>query len=382
MKNFYVLILVAFALAACKKNNISVDKTQLNIAGVNGSTAEFTITTNTPWTLSVSDKWIQLSQASGRGDATITVTCRENIENAERHGIITLWEDNRNIYITITVVQSTYGFPALNVYFGTSSGFYYSNNGGRSWTSQGVYGKSVMSLEKTPLGIFAGTSGGLYYTADNVLWQYVRFADTIVTSLDYHNNMFFAATNYGLFKSVNGGTQWQPTTITDHLNTVSVYNTKVVAGGNSVFYRSDDGGANWSGPLLNKYNISGGISNAALYSGTLGGLYKSTDNGCGWTHLSVSGECTAIIVSPGDSVYLGTLIPFSANSGFRKSYDGGATWGDLKLNGYNVISLAKKGSYLYAGTSSYGLFISDNDGESWSKTNVQNLDIYSILVTD
>jgi len=84
---------------------LTVDPTTLNLGQESGSNANFAITSNTNWTISVSDTWLNVSLVSGSGDETITVTAiSTNTSNDTRTAIVTI--SAGELIRTIEVIQS------------------------------------------------------------------------------------------------------------------------------------------------------------------------------------------------------------------------------------------------------------------------------------
>jgi hypothetical protein len=53
-------------------------------------TADFTLTSNTSWTISSSESWLTANVTIGSGNSAITLTAEENTENIPRQAIVTL----------------------------------------------------------------------------------------------------------------------------------------------------------------------------------------------------------------------------------------------------------------------------------------------------
>lgn len=84
---------------------LSVDVTQLTLAGTAHSTGTFRITSNGDWTISGAGDWITLSSSGGSGNASIIVTAKsDNNTSSDRE--CSLQVTNGDASATVTVTQS------------------------------------------------------------------------------------------------------------------------------------------------------------------------------------------------------------------------------------------------------------------------------------
>jgi len=117
------------------------------------------------------------------------------------------------------------------LYLGTSRGMYKSSNGGLTWggSSQGLGGclpppsppicttpTAVAVDPGNPDKVFAGTYGGLYVSTDRsrtwTLHNEGLGASVVDAIASDNRGILYAATNTGLFRSVNAGANWTKTT--------------------------------------------------------------------------------------------------------------------------------------------------------------------------
>lgn len=88
-------------------STLEVSSTTLSLAGASNSTATFDITSNSSWTIAVSNTWVKVSRASGTGNATITVTTSSaNTTGASRSLTLTI-KTADGATQTITATQAT-----------------------------------------------------------------------------------------------------------------------------------------------------------------------------------------------------------------------------------------------------------------------------------
>ncbi len=235
----------------------------------------------------------------------------------------------------------------------------------------------------------------------------------IVTSPDFKNDgICFAATQTGLYKSKDGGFSWynvytslnpkKPLTTTSVVLSPNFKsdNTIFAAVGGAVLY-STDGGKNWKVKYLS--SIQTFISCLAVspnyeedgfvIAGTLeDGVFISTNRGNDWSShnfglLDLNILCMDI--SPNfkndKTIYIGT------ETGIFISKNGGKAWKETKFPAElgPVLSISISPNYkddftVYAGTEYYGLFISEDRGESWLRIgkNYINNNVNCILLSN
>ena len=83
------------------------------------------------------------------------------------------------------------------------------------------------------------------------------------------------------------------------------------------------------------------------------------------------------LTTSGNDIFVGTSHPAA---GIFLSTNNGTSWTQTSLNNRNVFSIAVNGNNIYAGTVQYGIYLSTNYGTSWAQTSVNNDDIYSFAL--
>jgi hypothetical protein len=180
--------------------------------------------------------------------------------------------------------------------------------------------------------------------AANAQWVQINPpAGSRVVSLAGSGGNIFAGTQNGAFLSSNNGTSWSPAGLSN--DTVSALS---VGGG----------------------NIFAVITHRSGYIYTCN-LSVSTDNGTSWNglHLGVSDNLSAIIVS-GSNLFAG-----SVSHGVLNSANNGSNWQYGVGISIPVYSLAVNDSTLCAGTEN-GVYLSTNNATSWTPAGLQNASIY------
>jgi hypothetical protein len=149
--------------------------------------------------------------------------------------------------------------------------------------------------------------------------------------------------------------------------------------GNSLFY-SLNNGASWSPANVNMYTVlSLNISGANIFSGThMVGVYLSGNNGATWTSKGLMYKDIWSLVSSGSNIFAGT------GDSIYLSTDIGTSWIPVFNPGFNCIALAAFGTNIFAGTRGGGVFLSTNNGVSWTSVNqgLTALNVYSLAISD
>jgi hypothetical protein len=129
----------------------------------------------------------------------------------------------------------------------------------------------------------------------------------------------------------------------------------------------------------------GGYVNALAVSGTTlltglanGSIYRSVDHGTSWTLLNAGMTKSSIhvIAASGTSIYAGTDL------GLFLSTNDGQSWTKTDLEREIVISFAVSGTHLFAGTSGGGIYVSTN-GINWTSasTGLPNFPVNALAVS-
>jgi photosystem II stability/assembly factor-like uncharacterized protein len=204
----------------------------------------------------------------------------------------------------------------------------------------------------------------------------------------------YAATQKGVFKSIDGGGHWSTTNpgrsivvlAIDPQAPATIY-AGTTRGANSPadVLKSTDGGATWSASgLPTVYSDALALAvdprtPSIVYAGTLQGVFKSTDGGATWVARStgLSGMAIQVFtlaidpVAP-DNVIAGTL------QGVFKSTNGGTTWSATGLNTplfiHQIVFDPATPTTLYAGTA-LDVYRSADGGWTWTKLDTDLRDV-------
>lgn len=265
-------------------------------------------------------------------------------------------------------------------------------------------------LNGASTNLFAGTydAGIFLSTNDGTSWQAVNngLGDYTVNSIALSGSNIFAG-NGGIYRSTNNGASWELVTVFPNEETskcIAVSDSEVFAGtgqwngGPGEIYRSADNGTSWNLVFVTRrtyiFVSSLIISDTNVFAGT-GGLdnnvYRSSNNGTTWivddTTFYGGGSTRAFAVS-GSNLFAGT------NTGVYLSTNNGLSWTPVNnglpdyVNNYGwITTLAVSpngagGNNLFAGTDTAGVYLSTNNGESWTAIGMSNIYINSLAVSD
>jgi hypothetical protein len=277
-------------------------------------------------------------------------------------------------------------------------------------TLTGTNNSEVQKSKLTPKLVFIPLLFILLISPGFAQWQQTNLSGAI-NGLFYDGTNLFAATNAGVLRSSDNGTNWNGentgmTTLTARNFTTSGSDIFVVTLSGGI-YRSANGPSwNWSllqsgsfhclytsGSTIIAGSVGGGIyisnnngntwtvsntgltnltvwalhgSGSAIYAGTLGGVFKSTDNGATWAAAN-SGILSLDIrgfTSVGTTLFAGSI-----GGGIYRSTDAGASWAFVAGGSVDAFALTC-GTDIYAGaTNNGGISKSTDNGLTWTGDN-------------
>lgn len=196
------------------------------------------------------------------------------------------------------------------------------------------------------LGVYKTTDGGVTWAPTGLSWTLSQGRAISKLEMDPLNpQLIFAATTNGLYKTSNGGTNWNVVRTGDHSDiefepgTSNVYVASYDYWGSSEVYRSIDNGTTWTalttfGINYNHIRIAVTPANPAKLaiqcSDGNNPLYISTTYGTNSIYISDCPENDILIFSPTDQnkLYCGAMFVF-------QSTDNGTTWNQLTYWYYN-----------------------------------------------
>jgi ligand-binding sensor domain-containing protein len=93
----------SYGVSIFETNKLKVSTDSLSIDADANSTAKFNISSNIDWKISTNQSWLSASEASGSGNATVSLTANKNPLTTKREAILTVsGKDVDTLFITVT----------------------------------------------------------------------------------------------------------------------------------------------------------------------------------------------------------------------------------------------------------------------------------------
>ncbi len=312
------------------------------------------------------------------------------------------WEMNWSLVRDNNLIQGSIGrivTSGSRIFATDISSIYVSADNGSTWSrlSYRFDGHTIRDIAISGPDIFVAASrsfgpptagaqrkGGVYRSSDNGLnWVLVNngISGRSFSTIEAVNGKVFASEAGGdTFVSINNGNDWRLASAGLTAQTVCAVTEssgRVYAGtyGGGIFL-STDGGLNWSptnNGLTNKNVCSLVIKGGNVIAGTDEGIFISTDNGLSWRQDvgSIIYSINSILPGKGNLIAGGDSVNVmgTVRSHVLISADNGLTWKPVRGGPpIGVQSLTRNADSIIAVTFD-GLYISTDDGESWSLAN-------------
>ena len=277
-----------------------------------------------------------------------------------------------------------------NLFAGTTwEGVYRSTDGGTSWfAANNGLPSFILSVAKIGTNLFAGAANeaGIFLSTDSgASWKAVnsglKNATQDVSSFAGIGSNIFAGTGYGVYLSTNNGSSWTPDTMgigAQSVTAFAVSGTNLFAGTSGGVFLSTDSGASWTAastglPTRGYLNVTAfAVSVTNLFVASDSGVFLSTNHGGNWIKAGLTDTAVYSLAVSGTNLFAGAGPMGSNTLGVYISTNDGQSWTSESsglLTGYNFTSIAVSGTTLFAGTWSAGAFLSTNNGTSWTAVN-------------
>ena len=325
---------------------------------------------------------------------------------------------NTNILVLVINPQT----PSI-LYIGTyGGGVFKSINGGATWSevNTGLPAYTIVDDlvidPQSPSTIYAASwSGGVFKSTDGggnwsrgggwpALWLSTA-VQALVIDPQTPSTLYVGTyncedeTNGGVFKSTNGGENWNK--VNTGLTNTNIYALEIdpqtpstlYSGLDAGVFKSTDGGQNWGEarlglPKSEVYALAiDPQTTSTLYAGVWQyGVFKSTDGGENWSEVNTGLTNTSVwdlALDPQtpSTIYAGT------DGGVFKSTDSGQNWSEVNtgLTNTSIRALVidpQISSTLYVGTYGGGVFKSTDSGHNWSEVNtgLSNTQVYALAI--
>jgi photosystem II stability/assembly factor-like uncharacterized protein len=221
------------------------------------------------------------------------------------------------------------------------------------------------------------------------------FARDTVTGIAVDKNdpdvIYVGMQNAGVYKSIDGGLSWSPQhqgMANTHVGSLTIdpQDPKILyAGTRGGIFKTQDGGENWERIGEGDRLLMDPQNSSHLYAETGGGekILESTDQGNTWEdHESPCIKLFSWAIDPQDGMTLfGSEVGDSSScikGGVYKSSDGGRTWNLIGLEDKSIYSLAvgedEQGNVLIYAQNS----VSKDEGKSWFQQTPMNCDFLPV----
>jgi hypothetical protein len=273
-----------------------------------------------------------------------------------------------------------------NLFAGTwGNGVFLSTDDGTSWNDVNnglIYPtqRRVYTLVSSGKNLFAGTDWGIYISTNNgTNWAIVdsEFTGTTIRSLAVlGTNLFASISGKGVFLSTNNGISWTLVKADPSILSFAVSGTNIYAGSwGSGVLMSTNNGATWdainSGLTDLKINTVF-VKENYLYAGNWNGngVFRSTNNGVSWVPASTGISVTGSSGNPTEVYALavcGMNLLAGTSAGIYLSSNNGDSWS--KVNGSTIGAFIVAGTKLYAAQGA-GYYFSTDSGVTWNDDNI------------
>jgi photosystem II stability/assembly factor-like uncharacterized protein len=307
------------------------------------------------------------------------------------------------------------GLPAPNIYrwwirsvicidsvifVGTLTDVFRSDDTGKTWESTGsglpvvgdslTYRKPVYSFAKMGKELFAATDSGVYKSIDNgSFWTAMNKNSNIssINTIAASNENVSLGALIGGFHSADSGDTWKRMNI-DEINVLAASGGMLISGKGKGFNTgtvnfSIDNGKTWWNRYFHKTFADAitslAINGSYIFAGMLGydGIVVSSDSGENW-HQATTGILdpsiasynvnTYCLASFGNRVFTYSYAP-GTSARFFQTVDNGKNWTRIDSGlSPEVYSFAAIGSHYFAGTH-IGVYHSSNFGTFWKQGN-------------
>jgi photosystem II stability/assembly factor-like uncharacterized protein len=259
-------------------------------------------------------------------------------------------------------------------FLGTSQGVLTSTDNGDTWNPFNGLPIGTGGLVANSSGFYFGTSLGVHYSTDTGLsWTpaNVNLTARYVTRILDWDNRLIAISNGKIFKSDNQGTDWAPLNPGNSMNDIFYVSTAtsrnlLASTFSSGVFISFNKGETWT-PVsgLTGAKMFAQVE-ARVYAASTDGIYVSTDFGSTWTKFSELLTSVSALAGSGSFLFVGyangSVLRFTAD-GLFTSVQSGLPSSD------QVTSFVFSDGQSFCSTLNNGVYISSNDGLSWSAIN-------------
>ncbi len=210
-------------------------------------------------------------------------------------------------------------------------------------------------------------------------WQNVL--DTSTQVLVANGNNIFAGTNDGIFLSQDNGASWVNVGLLDTaILSLAVSSNNIFAGTyNDSMFLSLNNGTSWTKSLSQNNIFTIAIKGSNIFAGNVNGIFRSIDNGNSWLKIDSTILTKSLAIS-GNNIFAGSFgmcLYLSTNNG--------VSWSriDTLYNYWTIVAV--KGDTVIMGKDGCGIYLTTDNGNNWVPKNtvgLTDLNIKSLTATN
>ncbi len=234
--------------------------------------------------------------------------------------------------------------------------------------------------------VYAGSGGGgIFLTTNNgALWENIGLDDHVVFSIHAEGGSIWASTEDGTYLSTNNGINWERkgNWYDSQVRSVAISEDKIWAGTIFGMFLSSDSGNNWVGKN-NGLNYSQvwaiKFNRENCWLGSDQGVFVSKKNEMEWKNLWSYFDTTTYKVAFTTVVEVidNNIIVGTWENGLFFSNDNGESWKKTNISPNRINCIERDNDKIIAGTNK-GIYITEDNGENWYAGTV-NKEVHSIV---
>lgn len=223
-------------------------------------------------------------------------------------------------------------------------------------------------------------------TVSNAQWKKANTpSGGIILTLFAKGDSIFAGTDGGgVYLSTNDGTNWSllnPGMTDVSINSIAAYGKNIYAATYEGIYLSTNNGASWStanNGLTNETIRSIIVKGTDVFVGTYDGIFVSKDTASSWTAINKGLTSTNVwlLYNCGENIFAQTN-----DGGLFVSKNNGESWTSASIGGHYALAMYDKGGSIFVGAND-GLFVSADNGLSWKAAGLEGYTIFALAVCD
>jgi hypothetical protein len=264
-----------------------------------------------------------------------------------------------------------------SLFAGTTQGLFRTSNNGMTWSPAGLTDTYIKCLADSGAYLFAGTSKGVFCSSNEGNdWTLIALKDCFINAVAVRCNIVFAGTDSGVYKITNVKNEWKTVKITITKNDYQakafamIDTTIFVTFDNASVFYSSNCGTSWvsiDGYKYTRFDKTIAVLDTYLFAVSDSGIWRYSRTGDKWDYCDKTPKFSRLLAISDTVLFVGTWF-----SGMYRSTDRGLTWkpcnwGIIKSN---INCLGLRGKELYAAPQiEGGMYRSTDNGNTWVEFN-------------